>query len=298
MIRWYPMARAKSRLAGFPVVYDLTKISYLVGVFPRYDPVVRRIETITRELREKRFAVRVAAELNFEVPHSRARNLVARWTEFTGNLIRNANDLSSPDWTLGFATVARSPERDPVGLLDAWRVTDADAAHGGTIIHSTVDGGYAGRLSYFFRADASHPTGATLNGLDANFQADAFWRHGSVIYDAGTGPYANWAVVLSVFSTADVFSTGTVDLYAPDVRAIVTMPGTDEEILADLKNKLASDDWDVEVSLDGGLTWRTVLLDSHEKLRMEDKWVGYRENFAFTCAKVIRDVPATRDGVW
>jgi hypothetical protein len=293
------MARATSRLAGWPVVYDLSQITHLTRVFPKYDPIVRRIETITRRLRERKFAVRVGAEIGFQVPHSRAMNFSARFYDVLGqNLLRSANDLSAGPWTANFCTVARSPERDPIGNLDAWRITDATGAANGNLAQTTLEGGSAGRLSWYFRADAPHPTSARILPGTMSVQAGTFWKHAALNTGPLTTPVSGFQTSLSVFADADVAPQGAVDLFLPDVRSIELLPGTDEEILADLKDKLASDDWDVELTLDGGLTWRDVLLDEHEKVPLEDKWIGYSERFVLTCSQPLTRVPPTLDGIW
>jgi len=299
MIRHYPMARARSLLAGWPVIFDLTKISFLTTVVPMFPPVVRDLEMVRRNIRRKNFGVRSGASIGFKVPHSRALNTLARFYEVDPkNLFRSPFDLSASPWVLNAVTVARSTERDPRGKLDAWRLTDASGAANGNVGQTTLEGGQALRFSYFFRADAPHPTGVLAHGVVENFQADVFWKHAAVINSILTTPAAGFLVAMGVFAWADVAPQGNVDLYFPDARSIDVLPGTDEEILSDLKDKMSSDDWEVDFSLDGGLTWRAMLLEEHEKNRLEDKWIGWSIVFNVMGVDVVRKTPATLDGAW
>jgi hypothetical protein len=304
MIRWSPMARATSRLAGWPVVYDLSQITHLTRVLPKYDPIVRRIETITRRLREKKFAVRVGAEIGFQVPHSRTLNTLARWYEMDFlNVLQNPFDLTGAQWPITNATISVSPAKDPVGTFTAFRLTDASGAATGLLLQNTgiAAANQTGLFTLFARADAPHifSIGIQDNGAyatDLDVDAQTGWRR-VMVRRSFPNDALNFQAMIRATQLV-VGQTGVVDLFSPTLRKIGELPGTDEEILADLKDKLSSDDWDVELTLDGGITWREVLLDEHEKIPLQDKWVGYSERFVLTCSQPLTRVPPTLDGIW
>jgi hypothetical protein len=304
MIRWYPMARATSKLAGRPVVFDLTKISYLTVTVPDYQPIVRDIETIRRTIRRKQFGVRPSAQVGFKVPHSRTLNTAARWYDWDGlNLLRSPFDLTISPWSLSNATLAASPAKDPRGTFTAFRMTDSSGAAIGLLFENTAISAatFTGLFSVYARADAPHVFSIGIQdnaaeATDVDVDAESTWRRVSV-RKSFTNAAANFqAMIRPTQLTASL--QGAVDLFWPQVRKIVELPGTDEEVLGDLADKLKSDDWDMELTLDGGLTWRRVLLEEHQKIAIEDKWVGYSERFSFIAAEVIQQVPATLDGVW
>ncbi len=302
MIRFYPMARATSKLGGAPVVYDLTKISYLTAARPAYPPIVRDLETVERKLRRRNFGTRPTVELEFTIPHGRALNSSARYYEIGENLLRSPLDLSASPWGIADASIARSPERDPLGTMNAWRLTDVDPLSYGYVLQETLSGGIAARLLWYFRASSQHPTGGEAiaysppgNSLLA-VQATGEWRCESVILPGLVSSAATFAAAL--YFDLDLTAIGNVDLAYPDLRSISALPGTDEEIVSDLKDKLASDDWTIDLTLNGGLTWRTVLLTEHEKGPLEEKWVGTFERFSLECAAPIFSLPALLDGRW
>ena len=297
MIRYYPMARATSLLGGSPVVYDLTQISSMTACTPAYPPMVRDVETVARSLRRKNFGTRPTAELGFQVAHSRVRNVAARYEESSGNLLRSPLDLSASPWA-GIASVARSAERDPTGTLNAWRVTDGSNALATSIYQTTLSGGTAARLSWYFRADTAHAASGELQAVPLHVQADAGWQHGAHIYSPLTTYVAAFTCVFYPVLSTDFALTGNVDLYLPDCRSIIPVSGTDEEILSDLHDKLCSDDWSVELTLDGGLTWRTVLLQEYEKAPIKEKWIGHEFRFSLECSAPIFARPPTLDGRW
>jgi hypothetical protein len=305
MLRWYPMARATSRLAGRPVIYDLSKIERHVRTLPSYQPIVRDLETIRYSIRRKHFGVRVRAELGFTVPWSRAINSVARWYEVDGlDLLLAGTDLTASPWSPSNLSVAPSPAIDPLGTLSAYRLTDSSAISIGVLTQDTPIPAQNSTIlfSLFARSDAQHTFNflvQELSGFDfaeVDVDAEEGWRLQSVrkSFSAAAG---NLRVGLRA-TRAVASQLGDVDIFLPEASRIIAIPGTDEEILADLTDKLSSDDWDVELTLDGGLTWRAVLLEEHEKTPIDDKWVGHLERFAFVASEPDDSVPAARDGAW
>lgn len=273
MLRWSPLVRATSNLAGDPVVFDFSRLSYLTLTLPDYQPIVRDLETVRRRLLRKNFGVRVTAQLGFQVSHSRALNSAARYYEVLPlNHLQSPFDLSVAPWSTSNASVAVSPAKDPLGTFRAYRVTDATGAAIGLLLQNTgiSAASKTGEFSLYVRADSPHVMSIGIQdniaeSIDSDVNAETAWRRVTV-RKSFTGAAANFqAMIRPTQLTASL--QGNVDVYLPTIRRIVELPGTDEEILSDLKDKLCSDDWRVELSLDG-LTYREVLLDAHEKTRL------------------------------
>lgn len=302
MIRLYPMARATSLLGGWPVVFDLTKISYLTSVFPSFPPVVRDLETVRRRLRRKNFGVRPAASIGFQIPHCRVLNSTARYYDVDQrNLLRSPTQMAFPPWNIANGAITVSPEKDPVGTFSASRVEDSSAV---AICALSQDSdfradGLTALFSISARGVSPHVISLGIQGAttyDEAFDSDYFWRRYSLRRAFSGDPSNIQVIVRPTRTTASL--VGAVDVYAPDLRRIDPLQGTDEEILSDLKDKLSSDDWIVDFSLDGGLIWRTMLLEEHEKIRLEEKWIGWSIVFNVVGADLVRKAPPTLDGVW
>lgn len=304
MLRWYPMARAVPYAGGNRIVYDLTALSYLTRVLPDYQPVVRDLENVRWKIRRKKFGTRPTASLAFDLPHRGTLNSLARWYEIDGlNLLQNPYNLTLAPWSLSNATTALSPAKDPVGTFTATRLTDSSGAQIGLLFQNTgvSAAGFTGRFTFWARADVPHPFSIGLQdngaqGIDLDVDAEFGWTRVEARLS-----FTNTALNFQGMIRATQFVAslqGNVDLYLPSIQKIVALPGTDEEILADLKDKLSSDDWLVELTLDGGLSWREVLLREHQKFPIEDKWVGTSETFSFVAVDVIQSVPALLDGRW
>ena len=304
MLRWYPLVKAKSDLAGPPVVYDLMRLSYLTKILPNFQPITRDLENVRRRLLRKTFGVRVSLELAFEISHSRTLNTFARYYETESlNLLKSPFDLTVAPWSLTNATSAVSPSKDPPGTFTATRLTDADGANVGLLFQNTgiSAANKVGLFSVFARADAPHVFSIGIQdagaySIDSDFNAEFAWKR-VTIRRAFPFDAANFQAMIRATQLIGS-QTGNVDLYWPDLRRIVELPGTDEEILADLKSKFCDDDWEISVSLDGGLNYRDVLLDGHEKTALEDKWVGHREVFNLTAREPLPKAPAFLDGMW
>lgn len=301
MIRFYPMARAVPLLGGNPVVYDLMQVSSLTRCVPAYPPIVRDLETVGRVLRRKNFGSRPTAELAFEIAHSRTLNVLARYEEVGVPLIVNRWALDSAPWAAVGATVALSTARDPDGLYQAWRITDADAVNTGRIQIVGMAGVARAILSCFYRADSNHIASVAFSAAtspETAFGTSPTWRRREVRLDQATDPTHAITAQVNAFALADTAALGNVDVYAPDMREIVPVAGTDEEILSDLYDKMCSDDWRVEMTLDGGLVWRTVLLQEYEKQPVEEKWIGHAVSLVVECADPVSSRPPTLDGRW
>jgi hypothetical protein len=295
------MLRATSVLGGNPIVLDLRALSSLKASVPAYPPLVRDVETVERNLRRKNFGTRPTAELTFETRHSRDLNLSARYEVVGDPLVANRLNLDSSPWSLFSATIARSVERDPQGLMGAWVLDESSAPSVGRLQISALAGKAQVLLSAYVRSDPRHGMSLRLSGgatVAGNFNAMPTWRKHSILLDQSATPGTSIAVWITVFVTTDTTSLGTLEVFAPEILEVVSLPGTDEEILTDAYDKLCSDDWTVELTMDGGLTWRVVLLQDYEKSPVEDKWIGHFVRFALECSDKIEHRPAALDGRW
>jgi len=76
-------------------------------------------------------------------------------------------------------------------------------------------------------------------------------------------------------------------------------PSTDETAFArDLLTVAADDDQSIELSLDGGTTYRTVLLEQMEQAALADKNIGVRVSTAWVCRDLLTTKPAVGSGSW
>ena len=309
MIRWYPMARATSLLGGNPIIYDLTQIASLTRCVPAYPPIVRDVETIHRSLRRKNFGSRPTVDLGFEIIHSRTQNTAARYELIGGNLLQDPDDLTAAPWSATNLTVTRPgiATPDPEGTGNATRLADSSGAAIGVILQNCggqpdgVASGKTGLFSLFLRADTAHvcSIGIQDNGsqaTDLDVDAESVWtrQQVSMTFPAGSG---NFQVMIRATQLV-VAQTGTIDIYRCTLQHIIPQTGTDEQILADLEDKFGSDDWTVALTLDGGLTWRNVLLQQITKAPVADKWIGHAIDFSLECSDPILTRPAVLDGRW
>lgn len=307
MIRWYPMARATSLLGGNPIMFDLTQISSMTRSVAAYPPIVRDLETILYAIRRKNFGTRPTAELAFEVKHSRALNGLARFELVDGGQLLQAQDAldNASYWpATGGPVVAADPTvKDPLGTFNAVKVDDQSASLD-AYIQQSVGVTALGKTFYgsvFVRADITHESVIDLiAGADFKaqaFQAREFWQNQSIIYSFVSSAGSAASLLLHP-SPLGAPSTGHVHYFRAQMYQIAILSGTDEEILADLYDKLCSDDWSVELTLDGGLNWRPVLLQEYEKIPIDEKWIGHSLRYLMECREPIESRPPTLDGRW
>lgn len=310
MIRWQPMVRATSMVGGHPIVYDLKQLQSLTRCLPTYPPLVRDLETVRRKLRRKRFGTRPVVDLACKVKHSNELNSTARYQVVGENQLPAANDFSSPSWTAQDATLTPNVGRGPLGAIDADLIADASVPNTGLLFARAVSSGSlfahqtkTALFSVFARADVPHAARIDIRAnaspdlqVSLDFQVERVWRRQVVRNTFNTSLTTNrssWA-----FITPSPSGTGEMFVAHPDMREIFPMPGTDEEILSDLYTKVLTDEWVLELSLDGGLTWREVLVQDHPIALIDEKAVGLEIQFVFECTTPILTQPPVLDGTW
>jgi len=76
---------------------------------------------------------------------------------------------------------------------------------------------------------------------------------------------------------------------------IVVTPGSSEdvELAGGIQPKLIDEDWECEVSLDAGITYRAVDLTEWERPAIEDKNVGAILSMLFTVRELLKSPPPT-----
>ena len=76
-------------------------------------------------------------------------------------------------------------------------------------------------------------------------------------------------------------------------------PSTDETNLADnLITRAMDEDWMIELSLDGGTTYREVVLTGFSQEPMGGKNVGIVQSMTWACADLLTEKPAVVSGSW
>lgn len=76
-------------------------------------------------------------------------------------------------------------------------------------------------------------------------------------------------------------------------------PSTDETALAQNVLTVATDDdQSVELSLDGGTTYREVLLEQMEQVALAEKNIGVRIATVWVCKELLTTKPAVGSGGW
>lgn len=76
-------------------------------------------------------------------------------------------------------------------------------------------------------------------------------------------------------------------------------PSTDETAFArDLLTVAVDDDQDIELSLDGGTTYRSVLLEEMQQIALADKNIGVRVSTVWVCRDLLTTKPAVASGSW
>ncbi len=76
-------------------------------------------------------------------------------------------------------------------------------------------------------------------------------------------------------------------------------PSTDETALAgNVLTVATDDDQSVELSLDGGTTYRTVLLEEMSQAALADKNIGVRVATVWVCRDLLTTKPAVGSGSW
>lgn len=88
-------------------------------------------------------------------------------------------------------------------------------------------------------------------------------------------------------------------------RCVVTMqfmfptPSADETALAQqIVSAFANDQTTVELSLDGGTTYRVVHLQDYQQAVPDEKNIGLLETLQFVCADLLDSKPAIGSGAW
>lgn len=315
MIRYYPMARVTPLAGGNIKVYDLTQISELVGSVPDYPLLQRQMETVTRGLRSKKFGVRPTAEVRFEIPHSNSQNLLARWYEPGPELLVSRNELDNggagagPWQRFNAVVVTADAAIGPSGLMNADKIQDVATGlisfikqRPGGALPTPAPKTYLMGLSAKSDSAQNFSFGVSNDSAQSNivtYTAGLFWRRyfARMTFNDGLGSSVNAYIYPSGVS-GPASAVGYIYAAEATLKEIVQLPGTDEEIVKDLWGKLISDDYQVELTLDGGLVWRTVLLQDHSKTLMEDKAIGHVERFLFEATDAVEDVSAVFDGMW
>ena len=304
------IARVTPLNGGNVLVYDLNALSHRTMAFPTYEPEARDIETVLRKIRRKRFGARPVANLAFQIPFSRQDNSLACWRELSGNQLAAPFDFSSSVWTQQNASIVVDDADSPDGVRSATRLIDASGGAQGLIFARAVSSGSlfshqtkTALFTMFARADVSHIARIDIRAnaspdlqVALDFWPGPEWRRVSVRNTFDTSLTANrssWA-----FITPALNGTGEIHAWGPDLREISALTGRDEEILADFTGKCTSDGYRVDLSLDGGLTYREVELDRSERTQMKDKTIGHGFAFVFPCTGLIDAAPATLDGRW
>lgn len=318
MYRYFPMFRAKSLLGGNPIVYDLTELPQVVSILPSYEPIVRDLESVGRVLLRKNFGLRMTVEIQHELIQSQAWNLTARYWEVSGNQLINPDDfiaglVGGDGWTLQNATVAEDTTPSPLGIMDAWTLTDSDNTQIGLVYQKArPDGslrshiGKTALFSCFVRAEVPHTARIDIRAnaspdlnVFKDFNARQIWERQQVrnTFDATlTTLRSSWGFIWP--APPGPSATGVINAYRADLREIAAIPGKPDAILWDLFSKFLRDDYEVEMTLDGGLTWRTVLLGSLERAPIEGKTIGLHTTATFQVTDPVENVPPVLDGVW
>ncbi len=315
MIQYYPMARVTPLAGGNVKVYDLTQIAELVAAIPNYPLLQRQMETVTRGLRSKKFGVRPTAEIRFEIPHSGSQNSLARWYEPGPELLISRNEfdnggISAAPWQRFNAIVITADAAiGPTGLMTADKIEDVASGlisfmkqRPGGITPTPAPKTFLMGLSAKSDAPQNFSFGVSNDTSQSNnvtFTARSSWRRyfARTTFTDGLGTTVN-AYIYPAGASGPGSATGYIYAAESTLKEIVPLPGTDEEIVQDLWGKLISDDYEVELTLDGGLAWRTVLMQDHSKVLMEDKAIGHVETFLFEATDALEDVSAVFDGAW
>ena len=76
-------------------------------------------------------------------------------------------------------------------------------------------------------------------------------------------------------------------------------PSTDETSLADnLITRAMDDDWTIELSLDGGTTYREVVLTGFSQEPMGGKNIGVVQSMTWVCSGLLDEKPSVESGSW
>lgn len=76
-------------------------------------------------------------------------------------------------------------------------------------------------------------------------------------------------------------------------------PSTNETTLAqNLLDVAVSDDQSIELTLDGGTTYRTVLLEAMEQVALAEKNIGVSIKTVWVCRDLLTTKPAVGSGSW
>lgn len=310
MLDHYPMARVTPLDGGNITVYDLGALRTRVAAMPQYPQENRDIVTIQRKVRRKTYGVRPVGRLAFEIPFDRSDNALACWLELSGNQIAAPFDFSSASWTQQNASIVLDDVDSPGGVKSATRLIDASGGAQGLIFTRAISSGplfshqtKTALFTLFARADVPHVARIDIRAnaspdlvVVQDFWAGVEWRRVTVrnTFDVTlTTNRSSWA-----FISPSPNGTGEIHAWAPDMREISPRPGRDAEILEDLIAKASQDAYRVELSLDGGLTFRDMNLEPPEIALLKNKYIGHRYDLTFTATELIPARPSTLDGRW
>lgn len=314
LYRYAPLVMAVPTLGGNRIIYDLAEIPYLVAVNPAYEPIVRDMETVEREIRRKNFGLRMNVELRFDIPFSRLVNQTARYNELTDNQLYNPDDYpvgpGFEGWNFSNASTTENDTEAPDGSLTAWKIEDISAGSLGVILQRATANGtlraHQGRHAHFavfIRADTPHTASIDIRAnaspdivVTKQFTAVETWRRFTVrnkFNTSLTADRSSWATIAPALS-----GTGYCHAFRARMVEIEELPGRSEEIVSDLVSKLLTDLYDCFLSLDGGLNYRRALLDGVERTSMDDKNIGTSFSMNLKIAEAVPNLPAVLDGVW
>lgn len=314
LYRYAPLVKAVPTLGGNRIIYDLAEIPYLTAVNPSYEPIVRDMETVEREIRRKNFGLRMGVELRFDIPFSQAANQNARYNEFTENQLYNADDFPTgpgfEGWNVSNVLAQEDLGEAPDGSMTAWRLTDISGGSLGVILQrATLDGtlrahqGRHAHFAVFIKADTPHVASIDIRAnaspdliVTKQFNAVETWRRFTVRNKFDTSLTANrssWATIAPALN-----GTGYVYAFRARMVEIEELPGRSEEIVSDMVSKFLSDQHTCFLSLDGGMTYRKALLDGLERTSMDDKNIGTSFAVNLKVAEAVPNLPAVLDGVW
>lgn len=107
-----------------------------------------------------------------------------------------------------------------------------------------------------------------------------------------------------VFTEKELLTRGIVQTrygYRCSVRLELTFitPDANETTFAEtILDRAMNDDWEIELSLDGGTTYRKVQLTEFQQVNIEGKNIGVIYSMVWVCEALLTTKPPVASGSW